>query len=35
MVQHYIEQMSEPHHLRLVSTSDIFTPTGRIKVGVI
>jgi hypothetical protein len=35
MVQHYVEEISEPHHLRLVSISDVFTPTGRIKVGVI
>ena len=35
MVQHYVEEIAEPHHLRLVSTSDVFTPTGRIKVGVI
>jgi hypothetical protein len=35
MVQHYVEEIAEPHHLRLVSSSDIFTPTGRIKVGVI
>jgi hypothetical protein len=35
MVQHYVEEIAEPHHLRLVSCSDIFTPTGRIKVGVI
>jgi hypothetical protein len=35
MVQHYIEEISEPHYLRLVSTSDVFTPTGRVKVGVI
>jgi hypothetical protein len=35
MVQHYVEDISERDHLRLVSTPDIFTPTGRIKVGVI
>ena len=35
MVQHYLEEISERHHLRLVSYSDVFTPTGRIKVGVI
>ena len=35
MVQHYVEEIAEPHHLRLVSSSDIFTPTGRINVGVI
>jgi hypothetical protein len=35
MVQHYVEEIAEPDHLRLVSNSDVFTPTGRIKVGVI
>ena len=35
MVQHYVEEIAEPHHLRLVSNSDVFTPTGRVKVGVI
>ena len=34
MVQHYVEEIGEPHHLRLVSKSDIFAPTGLIKVGV-
>jgi hypothetical protein len=34
MVQHYVEEIAEPHHLRLVSNSDVFSPTGRIKVGV-
>jgi hypothetical protein len=35
MVQHYVEDISLRDHLRLVSKSDVFTPTGRIKVGVI
>lgn len=35
MVQHYIEEIGQPDHLRLVSNSDVFTPTGRTKVGVI
>ena len=35
MVQHYVEEIGEPSHLRLVSKSDIFSPTGLIKVGVI
>src|ERR1700688_367982 len=35
MVQHYIEEIGHPDHLRLVSTSDVFTPTGRTKIGVI
>jgi hypothetical protein len=35
IVQHYVEEIGEPHHLRLVSTSDVFTPAGRTKIGVI
>jgi hypothetical protein len=35
MVQHYIEEIGQPDHLRLFSNSDLFTPTGRTKVGVI
>jgi hypothetical protein len=35
MVQHYVEEIAEPHHLRLVSNSDVFTPAGRVKVGVV
>ncbi|QOY86575.1 hypothetical protein [Paludibaculum fermentans] len=35
MVQHYVEEVGQPDHLRLVSNSDVFTPTGRTKVGVI
>ena len=35
MVQHYVEEIAEPHHRRLISNSDVFTPAGRIKVGVI
>src|SRR3984957_1604476 len=35
MVQHYVEEIGEPHHLRLVSNSDVFTPAGRTKIGVI
>src|SRR6187399_688609 len=35
MVQHYIEEIGQSDHLRLVSKSDVFTPTGRTKVGVI
>src|ERR1700733_4734809 len=34
-VQHYIEEVARPDHLRLVSTSDVFTPTGRTRIGVI
>ena len=35
IVQHYVEEIGQPDHLRLVSTSDVFTPTGRTKIGVI
>ena len=35
IVQHYIEEVARLDHLRLVSTSDVFTPTGRTKIGVI
>jgi hypothetical protein len=35
IVQHYIEEVGEPDHLRLVSTSDLFTPAGRTTMGVI
>jgi hypothetical protein len=35
MVQHYVEEIGRPDHLRLISTSDVFTPTGRTKIGVI
>ncbi len=34
VVQHYVEEIGERNHLRLVSNSDVFTPTGRIKVDV-
>ena len=29
MVQHYQEELSEPHHLILTSLTDLFSPTGR------
>ncbi|MGO4221730.1 DUF2955 domain-containing protein [Lysobacter sp. TAF61] len=29
MVQHYVEQIAEPHRLVLDSVSDLFTPSGR------
>ncbi len=35
IVQHYVEEIGQRDHLRLVSTSDVFTPTGRTKIGVI
>jgi hypothetical protein len=34
MVQHYQEEVSEPHHLVLTSFSDVFTPTGRVVLHV-
>ncbi len=35
MVQHYVEEISQPEHLRLVSDSDVFAPAGRTKIRVI
>jgi hypothetical protein len=35
IVQHCVEEIGQPDHLRLVSTSDVFTPAGRMKIGVI
>jgi hypothetical protein len=35
IVQHYVEEIGQQDHLRQVSTSDVFTPTGRTKIGVI
>jgi hypothetical protein len=35
MVQHYVEEIGKADHLRLVSNSDVFTPTGRTMIGVI
>jgi hypothetical protein len=34
IVQHYVEEIGQPDHLRLVSTSDVFTPAGRTTIGV-
>ena len=34
MVQHYVEEIGHPEHLRLVSNSDVFTPAGRTKIRV-
>jgi hypothetical protein len=34
-VQHFVQDIAEPGHLRLVSHSDLFTPTGRTKIDVI
>jgi hypothetical protein len=35
IVQHYVEEIGQPDHLRLVSRSEVFTPTGRAKIGVV
>jgi len=32
MVQHYVEQVAEKHHLVLDSMSDLFTAAGRTKI---
>ncbi len=32
MVQHYVEQLAEKHHLVLDSVSDLFTASGRTKI---
>jgi hypothetical protein len=32
MVQHYVEQLAEKHHLVLDSVSDLWTATGRTKI---
>lgn len=34
MVQHYQEELSEPHHLVLTSFSDVFTPIGHLVLHV-
>ena len=34
IVEHYVEEIGERDHLRLASDSDVFTPTGRTKIGV-
>jgi len=35
MVQHYVEEIAEPEHLRLASHSDLFSPAGRTKIDVV
>ena len=35
MVQHYVEDVGEKDHCRVISTSDVLTPTGRTKVRII
>lgn len=35
MVQHYVEEIGEKDHLKLVSVSDLFTPNGRTTLQVV
>jgi hypothetical protein len=35
IIQHFVEDIAEPDHLRLVSHSDLFTPTGRTNIDVV
>jgi hypothetical protein len=35
MVQHYVEDVGEKHHVRLLSTSDVIGAGGRTKSGVV
>jgi hypothetical protein len=35
VVQHYVGEITEAAHCKMVSTSDVFTPNGRTKVQVI
>src|SRR6516162_60891 len=35
MVQHYVAEVHEPHHCRMVSVSDVQTPTGWTRIQVI
>ena len=35
MVQHYVAEVHEPHHCRMVSLSDVQTPSGWTKIQVI
>ena len=35
MVQHYVAEIHEPHHCRMVSLSDVQTPSGWTKIQVI
>jgi hypothetical protein len=35
VVQHYVGEITEKHHCRMVSTSDVYTEFGRTKIGVI
>jgi hypothetical protein len=33
-VQHYVEQVATPHHVRVTSVSDAFAPSGDTTLGV-
>jgi hypothetical protein len=35
VIQHYVGEVTEKHHCRMVSISDLFTPLGRTKIRVI
>lgn len=35
MIQQYVGEITDPNHCRMVSTSDVFTPTGRTTIKVI
>jgi hypothetical protein len=35
VVQHYVEDIAERHHCRVISISDVFAPNGRTKVQVV
>lgn len=35
VIQHYVGKITEKHHCRMVSHSDVYTPNGRSKVQVI
>lgn len=35
VVQHYVEDLAEKHHVRMISLSDTFSPNGQTKVQVI
>ena len=35
VVQHYVEDIAEKSHVRMISHSDVFSPNGRTKVQII
>jgi hypothetical protein len=35
MIQHYVGEITEKRHCRMVSHSDVYTPAGRTKIQVI